>query len=336
MTSLPPPSSSTNGHAATNHLNGTSHSDGVQSIHSYDGAESAPSTSTYPINGYAQQAFQNHNEEVVNHLYHAGFQSGLYADTILHVFNQTYRLHAIILSRSPYLAHLMSTIPPVNGPRTIFLNLEQETEVTAEGIAIVLGYLYSSISVQLIAPHNARAVLAASCLLGGVDALCAYAYEACRRSITVDSIGDWLKFLETLPTAGDGSRTPELPPPSLFGIYARRLRDDIFHFLVVLLPELLGIQTATDDDGRKQLLKTYSVVPFDMFKAAIESPTLQIGTDQARFKFAKDAIELRKQGIARGSGAEETVVLAFGSSFGGSAVHVTRKMRKRQLWKVNS
>lgn len=149
--------------------------------------------------------------------------------------------------------------------------------VSADLQCSVLGYLYSSISVQLIAPHNARAVLAASCLLGGVDALCAYAYEACRRSITVDSIGDWLKFLETPPTAGDGSRTPELPPPSLFGIYARRLRDDIFHFLVVLLPELLGIQTATDDDGRKQLLKTYSVVPFDMFKAAIESPTLQIG-----------------------------------------------------------
>lgn len=61
------------------------------------------------------------------------------------------------------------------------------------------------------------------------------------------------------------------------------------------------------------------------------------GTDQARFKFAKDAIELRKRGIARGLGAEETVVLAFGGgNFGSSAVHVTRKMRKRPLWKVNS
>jgi hypothetical protein len=62
------------------------------------------------------------------------------------------------------------------------------------------------------------------------------------------------------------------------------------------------------------------------------------GSDQARFKFAKDAIELRKHGIARGPGAEETVVLAFGgkNSIGGSAVHVTRKMRKRPLWKVNA
>lgn len=45
----------------------------------------------------------------------------------------------------------------------------------------------------------------------------------------------------------------------------------------------------------------------------------------------------KKAGIARGG--EETVVLAFGGgggSFGGSAVHVTRKMRKRPLWKVNA
>ena len=46
---------------------------------------------------------------------------------------------------------------------------------------------------------------------------------------------------------------------------------------------------------------------------------------------------MRKQGIARGTGAEETVVLAFGGgNFGGSAVHITRKLRKRPLWKVNS
>ena len=61
------------------------------------------------------------------------------------------------------------------------------------------------------------------------------------------------------------------------------------------------------------------------------------GSDQARFKFAKDAIEQRKKGIARGQGAEETVVLAFGGgNNGGSAVHVTRKLRKRPLWKVSS
>lgn len=64
------------------------------------------------------------------------------------------------------------------------------------------------------------------------------------------------------------------------------------------------------------------------------------GSDQARFKFAKDAIEVRKKaGISRGTGAEETVVLAFGGgngTVGGSAVHITRKLRKKPLWKINA
>ena len=61
------------------------------------------------------------------------------------------------------------------------------------------------------------------------------------------------------------------------------------------------------------------------------------GSTHSRFKFAKDAIELRKQGIVRGQGAEETVVLAFGgSSTQSTGVLVTRKLRRRQLWKVNS
>lgn len=78
--------------------------------------------------------------------------------------------------------------------------------------------------------------------------------------------------------------------------------------------------------------------PFGGHTFAYETNNLSsssTGSDQARFKFAKDAIELRKRGIARGNG-EETVVLAFGGNFGGSAVHVTRKLRKRPLWKVNS
>ena len=119
--------------------------------------------------------------------------------------------------------------------------------------------------------------------------------------------------------------------------------------------------------GRDALLDVFSRVPFDLFKTAMESPAFQIGerffissyvffckhhetyhvinvswlgSDQARFRFAKDAIEVRKKlGISRGTGAEETVVLAFGGgagTVGGSAVHVTRKLRKKPLWKINA
>ena len=56
----------------------------------------------------------------------------------------------------------------------------------------------------------------------------------------------------------------------------------------------------------------------------------RVGSDQARFQFAKAAIALRKSGVGRG--AEETVVLAFGGTTNsGSTVHITRKVKKRPL-----
>ncbi|KAI0048568.1 hypothetical protein FA95DRAFT_1557927 [Auriscalpium vulgare] len=280
-------------------------------------------------NGYAQPPFA-HNEDIVSHLYHQGFQTGNYADTILHVHQNTYRLHAIVLSRSPYLVHLMSTSPQASGQRVVYVPLDHEPEVTQEGFAIALGYLYSSVSLGNLRPENARGVLAAACLLGGMDDLCAHAYDACREHIRADTVDEWLRFVGTPPADG------ELPAPTLFGPYAQRLRDDVLHFLVDTLPAVLGVPAGAPG-ARDALLQVFARVPFELFKAAIEAPGFQIGTEQARFKFAKDAIEARRRGIARGTGAEETVVLAFGgANAGGHAVHVTRKMRRKALWKVNA
>ncbi|KIK59836.1 hypothetical protein GYMLUDRAFT_245042 [Collybiopsis luxurians FD-317 M1] len=302
-------------------------------------------THSHHLNGFADQS--SHNQKIIEYLYNYGFQRGEYADTVLHVHQNVYRLHAIILSRSPFLVQLLSTSPQVQvgGPRTIYVPVEREPEVTQEGFAIALGYLYSSISLRLIRSDNARAVLAAGCMLGGMEELCQVAYETCKRSISVDSISAWLEFVDAIPTPSTGADTPEVSSVRIFGPYAQRLRDDVFHFLVVTLPEILEIHPTpsdgtptTPENGREILLQVFSGVPFEMFKAAIESPSFQIGSDQARFKFAKEAVEARKQGMARGPGYEETVVLAFGSAqgTGTSAVHVTRKMRKRPLWKVNS
>ncbi|KAG5652340.1 hypothetical protein H0H81_005361 [Sphagnurus paluster] len=238
----------------------------------------------------------------------------------------------------------MSTSPQSGAQRVIYVNLDQEPEVTEEGFAIALGYLYSAVSLNLISPQNARAVLAAGCLLGGMDDLCRYSYEACRQSISVDTIGAWVEFIDSIPSQADGSTTHDLShsQTSIFGLYAQRLKDDVLHFLVVTLPEILEVQHASSEKshGRDVLLQIYSRVPFDMFKTAVESPSFRVdptGSDQARFKFAKEAIDLRKRGIARGSGAEETVVLAFGGGNGvGNSVHITRKLRKRTLWKVNA
>lgn len=338
MSSAASSSGSINGRTVTTNGNGIHEDTSTAPLHASNGTH-LPAAS-YPTNGYAIPFQLSHNDRVVDHLYQA-FQTGNYADTTLHVHQSAYRLHAVVLSRSPYLVHSMSTSPQTTGQRVIYVNLDQEPEVTQEGFAIALGYLYSSISLNLIRSENARAVLAAGCLLGGMEDLCQYAYEVCRRSLSVETIGAWLDFIDAIPPPpSNGSASPEAVP-TVFGHFAQRLREDVFHFLVVTLPEVLEVRQPPQPDavagstGRDVLLQVYAQVPFEMFKTAVESPTFNIGSDQSRFKFAKDAIELRKRGISRGNG-EETVVLAFGNNSGGSAVHVTRKLRKRPLWKVNS
>ena len=45
----------------------------------------------------------------------------------------TYRLHAIILSRSPFLAHLISTSPKgTNGMHNLYVQLDKTPEITVE------------------------------------------------------------------------------------------------------------------------------------------------------------------------------------------------------------
>lgn len=123
--------------------------------------------------------------------------------------------------------------------------------------------------------------MAAGCLLGGMDDLCRYAYEACRQSISVDSIGAWVEFIDSIP-ASDGTTTPD--KTSIFGLYAQRLRDDVFHFLVDTLPEILEVHQSPPESsspsgpgGRDVLLQIYARVPFEMFKTAVESPTFRLG-----------------------------------------------------------
>lgn len=164
----------------------------------------------------------------------------------------------------------------------------------------MLGYLYASTSINLIKPENARSVLAAACLLGGMDDLAAHAYEICKASISAESIYEWLDFLSSIPFSsststspspsspssphingnghGHGTPTaPDIPDPSaaaIFGPYGARLKEDVFGFLVVTLPSYLVVAGGPPSE---ELITVYARLPFDYFKAAVESPNFPIG-----------------------------------------------------------
>lgn len=114
-----------------------------------------------------------------------------------------------------------------------------------------------------------------------MDDLCIYSYETCKRSMSIDNIADWLKFVDSGPSSDSLSPT-EMSSTSIFGLYAQRLRNDIFTYLVVTLPHVLAIQSTSpvesdSSQSRDTLLQVFSLIPFDMFKTAVESPTFQIG-----------------------------------------------------------
>jgi hypothetical protein len=127
-----------------------------------------------------------------------------------------------------------------------------------------------------------------------MDDLCSYAYEACRQSVTIDTIHEWLEFIDGIPSQHSSNRTAtadHFTSTSVYGFFAQRLRDDVFTFLVVTLPAQLNINQhhgtngtvsssgdPTSPSGRETLLHIFSRVPFDLFKASIESSTFQIGT----------------------------------------------------------
>ena len=171
-----------------------------------------------------------------------------------------------------------------------------QVDVPLTLLTIALGYLYSVVSLSLIRPENARAVLAAGCLLGGMDDLCQFAYETCRRSITIETISEWLSFVEAIPPTADGTATPD-STLSVFGQYTLRLREDVFHFLAVILPEILEIhkpsQEQTGQTGRDLLLQIYARAPFELFKSAVESPTFQIGRSSTISAVRKLKVDLQ-------------------------------------------
>lgn len=343
-----------------------------------------------------------HADHTVSHLYESGYLHGNFSDITVHVGTAVYRLHALILSRSPYLVHLMSTSPYKD---MIYIPIEQYPDVTLEAMAIALGYLYSYQAIKMVSTANARATLASGCLLGGMDDLCAKAYNICKDSIRVDTIEDWLAWTDahfsppssSIPPStpgGGGSgtaagahivgasalnghspstsapstpRSPSSPSPlssagqqqdrqivapSIFGPYAQLLRDDVLEFLIVALPAILmtdsntttstlttsnghqnggeSVKSEINGEALEALLRVFSRVSFDVFKTAMESPKFFIGSDHDRFRFAKAAIAKRKQFAGRG--AEESVVLAVGEGRGN--LHVSRKLRRKALWKV--
>lgn len=146
--------------------------------------------------------------------------------------------------------------------------------------------MYSYDALAQLTYANARATLAAACLLGGMDDLCAHALAVCRESINVETISDWLSWMDALhgspgpstpstssvstPTSATPPPAQEIPMSTVYGPYAQLLRGDVFDFLTSTLPAQL--QAAADEGGEEPTEVLLGIFATASFESASDDP----------------------------------------------------------------
>ncbi|KAK9768168.1 hypothetical protein K7432_001414 [Basidiobolus ranarum] len=279
---------------------------------------------TQQVSQATQRGFPTQHNAICSHLYQVGFLSGAFSDVILHVpnfpANNVYKLHSLVLSRSPFFHHLLTTSP---NPRELTLNLE-DSNISDEGLVIALGYLYAGFPQLQVNLTNALSVLAAAYFLQLED-LCAIATEVAKKNISRQTVIGYTRFVDQTNGAG-------------YGAYSADIRESCFDFLTGTLPKETEAFTSGNSESYLTLIEIYVELPFDWLKRSIESQNLHVPSDMDRYNFAKEVVsrrEKKRTAGKRGNG-EESVVLAFGAKVGGRVTLVRKplKSQKRTLWRV--
>nr|ODN85210.1 hypothetical protein L203_05162 [Cryptococcus depauperatus CBS 7841] len=289
-----------------------------------------------------------HAVDLARGIFNVGYLNQEWSDLHLTFFSSGLKGHRLILSRSPYLSHLMSTASPGSAIHLSFA----DTNITEESVHIALQHLYAP-SLNLIHPNNARAVLATAFLFGGMPEVIHRSYLVIRDSLDASNVANLVHWLGSpsessvmygskttngqAASTKDGENGISLWLDDSFPQYREwtvRLKHNVLDYLLRVLPEQV-VQEGKLASPDSSLLIAYSHLPYDLFKSLVESSEFPIASHQDRFAFAKKVIAQRKK-MAPSSGPqmEENVVLAFRGGEG-MEVHITRRPKKgRTFFKV--
>nr|ODO02502.1 hypothetical protein L204_01238 [Cryptococcus depauperatus CBS 7855] len=289
-----------------------------------------------------------HAVDLARGIFNVGYLNQEWSDLHLTFFSSGLKGHRLILSRSPYLSHLMSAASPGSAIHLSFA----DTNITEESVHIALQHLYAP-SLNLIHPNNARAVLATAFLFGGMPEVIHRSYLVIRDSLDASNVANLVHWLgspsessvmygskttngQTASTK-DGENGISLWLDDSFPQYREwtvRLKHNVLDYLLRVLPEQV-VQEGKLASPDSSLLIAYSHLPYDLFKSLVESSEFPIASHQDRFAFAKKVIAQRKKTAPSiGPQMEENVVLAFRGGEG-MEVHITRRPKKgRTFFKV--
>ncbi|KAJ3121278.1 hypothetical protein HK098_003817 [Nowakowskiella sp. JEL0407] len=295
-----------------------------------------------------------YHDVICTHLYNIGFVSGIYSDFTLRIQptnsnssnyipeGTAFKLHRIIVSRSPYLSSLLSDAEMRgDGSFRYAVPLDLtipvgDPNLTAEGLSIALGHLYASFSLntltQVTSPtpgHRSaflRSVLAAANLLHLVD-LAQLATNLIKSDISRNTVIDYCLFANQPEWGGN------------YAQFSQEIRDAVFGYLcrgvVRELSDKIGpVWSSREGESYKELVKLFAELPFEWLKKVAESKAFEVPSDMERYYFSKEIIQLRastKNSQSPLVAGEENVLISFGAhKTGASGVTILRKATKTQ------
>ncbi|KAJ1530009.1 hypothetical protein HK096_009014 [Nowakowskiella sp. JEL0078] len=301
-------------------------------------------------NGSISAPQMTYHDMICTHIYNAGFAQGIYSDLVLRIQptssnsqipeGTAFKLHRIIVMRSPYLASLLSDAEMRGDgsfrygmPLDITIPMN-DPNMTPEGILVALGHLYASFSHASLTSGTSptpghrsillRSVLAAANLFHLAD-LAQHATDLMKSDISRSTVIEYCQFANQPEWGGN------------YGTWSQDIRDYVFSYLcrgVVkeISEKIAPVWSNREGEAYKELVMLFSNLPFEWLKKVVESKAFEVPTDVERYHVAKEIIQVRA--AARGPqsslvAGEENVLISFGAhKTGASGVTILRKAPK--------
>ncbi|KAJ1560545.1 hypothetical protein HK096_008228 [Nowakowskiella sp. JEL0078] len=285
-----------------------------------------------------------YHDMICTHIYNA---QGIYSDLVLRIQptssnsqipeGTAFKLHRIIVMRSPYLASLLSEAELCGDEYGMPLDMTipmNDPNMAPEGISVALGHLNASfsraslISGNLVSPRHRsillRSVLASAYLMYLTE-LAHYATDLIKSDISRSTIIDYCQFANQPEWGGN------------YGTWSQDIRDCIFSYLcrgVVreISEKLLQFGAIVQEKHIVNLLCYFLTYHFEWLKKVVESKAFEVPSDVERYHVAKEIIQVRS--AARGLqsslvAGEENVLISFGThKTESSGVTIHRKASK--------
>ncbi|CAN6655983.1 hypothetical protein TRVA0_028S01486 [Trichomonascus vanleenenianus] len=136
-------------------------------------------------------------------LYTRGYKEGLCSDIAISAFDKTYRLHRIVLHRSPYFSSLLSGVWKESLDKPVQISFEDDHHITQEAFELAIARLYGVEKKGEEAKHLNGLIGVANFL--GLQDLAEFCVTQLISNISTENVGRLVEFAMTYDYGGSSS-----------------------------------------------------------------------------------------------------------------------------------